>query len=1027
MTTEIKYQGLSTAPSDYQCQDGELHLPLNIVNEDGALRPLLPGAHMFNIRQGSLCSLHHVPTGDHCIFSVTRPDRSIDLHWMPMPGSFPAPDFMPSADNSFGNVPDIRDLKIIGNVIAVATSQGIRYFLWHNDRYTDLGNRPPRLDVRIDTHTVPYDSDSNADGISDSDKLRFDKDNIIEGSDIISVYNNNSSLTLGDENKKKFCDILFAEVNAFIAYLNKQGKFCFPFFLRFCYRLFDGSCFMHTSPQLVIPNSYCAPVVILRGYKKGANANVLLPATEVSLKLPPFPEHWKSIVTSVEVLMSKPLVSYSPEDKCFINATKPSEADRAAFALGIQGDDRLFVAKELANYADNSTRADVPDSDFYTKEYVLNKTYGEPNITKQPNFQYLYAHTFGVHKHFTPWYGKKVYCKRIEAAEAPEKLNLNDEYTIYDIRDIPDGTIIFTREGATDLYNDPGQSGQAAHFYIVAVKTQDDTAKETPHLIAHFERADKKPISEVVRDNAEFYLVKSIPIDDLSADKADSEGLISFPLDFGKTAFNNLYTQESVAEDYRSNDTYIPKLLNVYNSRLSMAPDAVSLFNGHSFHNVFSPDNPSEIPTASNVSQLLIEVAENSTSNILPTSSPADAALPSGSTNIRLFSTDSLLWFFYPNTNAKALYICTADGSVRKVSLAPHPFLNGAFAFNDFKPLVADATSQANAPSPSMTPVPISSMIKVSQVNNPFVFNAVGSISAGSGNVLGFAAATKALSQGQFGQFPLYVFCTDGIWSLELSADGSFNAVKPLSRDVLLSGSHPLQLDSAVIFATARGIMLLQGSDSKCISDSISASLPTGTQSLPSIAKLHEIAGVDCCQKPLSLLQFLSGSDMLFDYIHQRVIIFNHTYDYAYIFSMKSGMWSLMQSDLSYATNSYPDAMAVDKSGNLLNLSLDSGEPLPSLIVTRPLKLQAPDILKTVRTVIQRGDFARGHVASVLWASRDLRHWHLIWSSQDHYLRGFSGTPYKYFRIGLIANLDPKESISGATIEFFPRQTNQPR
>ena len=210
--------------------------------------------------------------------------------------------------------------------------------------------------------------------------------------------------------------------------------------------------------------------------------------------------------------------------------------------------------------------------------------------------------------------------------------------------------------------------------------------------------------------------------------------------------------------------------------------------------------------------------------------------------------------------------------------------------------------------------------------------------------------------------------------------------------------------------------MLLQGSDSKCISDSIAALQPTGTQSLPSIAKLHEIAGVYCCQKPLSLLEFLNGSDMLFDYIHQRVIIFNHTYDYAYIFSMKSGMWSLMQSDLSYATNSYPDAMAVDKSGNLLNLSLDSGEPLPSLIITRPLKLQAPDILKTIRTVIQRGDFQHGHVQSVLWASRDLRHWHLVWSSRDHYLRGFSGSPYKYFRIGLLAKLDPYESISGATI-----------
>ncbi len=1027
MTTEIKYLGMSTVPSDYNSPDGELHLPINTVHEDGALRPILSNTPLFNIRQGTLSTLHHVPNGDHCIISVNKLDGSIDLHCTPMPDIFPAPDFSPSSTNRFGNIPDIRDLKIIGNVIAVATSQGIRYFLWDKNHYTDLGNRPPRLDVRIDLHTVPYDSDSNSDGIDDSDKLRFDKDDIIQGTDIINVYNNNSILTLGEENKKKFGDILFAEVNAFIAYLNKQGKFCFPFFIRFCYRLFDGSCFMHTSPQLVIPNSNCAPVVILRGYKKGANANVLLPGTEVSLKLQPFPEHWKSIVTSVDVLMSKPLVSYSPEEKCFINATKASDTDLATFAHGIDGGTPYFVADEIENYTDTSTRADVPDSDFYTTPCKLHATYGKPYVTKQSYMQYLYAHTFGVHSHFKPWYGKKIVCKRIDAADAPEKLNLNDEYSIYDIRDIPDGTTIDTRHGATDLYEDPGNPGHYAYFYIVSLKNQDEDFKETPHLIAHFERADKKSISEVVRDNAEFYLVKSIPVDDLTPEKADSEGLITCPLDFGKTAFNNLYTQEAVAEDYRSNDTYIPKRLNVYNSRLNMAPDAVSLFHGHSFFNVFSPDTPTAIPDSNRVTELLIEVSENSTSNILSTKVPYDASIPTGSSNLRNFSTDTLIWFFYPNTNAKSLHIRTADGAVRKVALAPHPFLSGAFAFNNFKPLSADASLQSNAPSVSKTNVPISSLIKVSQVNNPFVFNAAGSIAVGSDEVLDFAAATKALSQGQFGQFPLYVFCTDGIWSLELAADGGYTAVKPLSRDVLLAGSHPLQLDSSVLFATARGIMLLQGSDSKCISDSIAALQPTGTQSLPSIAKLHEIAGVYCCQKPLSLLEFLNGSDMLFDYIHQRVIIFNHTYDYAYIFSMKSGMWSLMQSDLSYATNSYPDAMAVDKSGNLLNLSLDSGEPLPSLIITRPLKLQAPDILKTIRTVIQRGDFQHGHVQSVLWASRDLRHWHLVWSSRDHYLRGFSGSPYKYFRIGLLAKLDPYESISGATIEVVPRLTDRPR
>ena len=104
-----------------------------------------------------------------------------------------------------------------------------------------------------------------------------------------------------------------------------------------------------------------------------------------------------------------------------------------------------------------------------------------------------------------------------------------------------------------------------------------------------------------------------------------------------------------------------------------------------------------------------------------------------------------------------------------------------------------------------------------------------------------------------------------------------------------------------------------------------------------------------------------------------------------------------------------------------------NGEPTKGLFVTRPIKLETPDVLKTMDTVIQRGHFQKGHVQSVLYGSRDLFNWHLVWSSKDHYLRGFRGTPYKYFRIACVTSLTDDESIFGASLQFNPRQTNQPR
>lgn len=51
----------------------------------------------------------------------------------------------------------------------------------------------------------------------------------------------------------------------------------------------------------------------------------------------------------------------------------------------------------------------------------------------------------------------------------------------------------------------------------------------------------------------------------------------------------------------------------------------------------------------------------------------------------------------------------------------------------------------------------------------------------------------------------------------------------------------------------------------------------------------------------------------------------------------------------------------------------------------------------------------------------------LYGSSADHYLRGFAGSPYKYYRIAVIGRLREGDSLYGSTIQFTPRLTDQPR
>ena len=111
--------------------------------------------------------------------------------------------------------------------------------------------------------------------------------------------------------------------------------------------------------------------------------------------------------------------------------------------------------------------------------------------------------------------------------------------------------------------------------------------------------------------------------------------------------------------------------------------------------------------------------------------------------------------------------------------------------------------------------------IYTSEVNNPFYFPLAGINTVGTGEIVGIRSTTKALSQGQFGQFPLYAFSSDGIWALQLSDAGLYSSIQPISRDVCNNPDSITQLDSSIVFSTERGLKLLQGSDISLLSSSL--------------------------------------------------------------------------------------------------------------------------------------------------------------------------------------------------------------
>lgn len=395
-------------------------------------------------------------------------------------------------------------------------------------------------------------------------------------------------------------------------------------------------------------------------------------------------------------------------------------------------------------------------------------------------------------------------------------------------------------------------------------------------------------------------------------------------------------------------------------------------------------------------------------------------------------------WIFYPDNNACEMVILShKQRNATVYPLTTHPLLNGAYWLADD---ITTASYQQEARTDSYdfynklqqdNNISNPSTIYVSETNNPFSFRSVNTVHVGCNKIYALSSAAKALSQGQFGQFPLYAFTDNGVWALQTNNTGSYSARQPVTRDVCVNAESITQLDSAVLFSTDRGIMLLEGATATCISNAIFGVNTVPITALPQFKHLYAHANLSS-SATVPQITDIHHMQYLYDYIHQRIIAYVQSSPVAFVFSIKSKQWGMMQSNFKHSINAYPDTMAITNGNHVITLSDVSYERQldyigTQLLVTRPLNVDAQNIFKTVNTVIQRGLFKKGNLMQVLFASNDLLNWVIVWSSTDQYLRGFSGTPYKYYRMALLTTLHANECVTGATVQFLPKLTNQPR
>ena len=331
------------------------------------------------------------------------------------------------------------------------------------------------------------------------------------------------------------------------------------------------------------------------------------------------------------------------------------------------------------------------------------------------------------------------------------------------------------------------------------------------------------------------------------------------------------------------------------------------------------------------------------------------------------------------------------------------------------------------------------SLIRVSEAENPLVFPAKNSVQVGSSIVSAMAANTRPISEGQFGDAPLYAFTDEGVWVLMLEEEGTYIARQPANRDVCSNPKGILQIDDAVLFPTERGIMMQRGRESECITDVLDG-FPFDFN------LIYSHSGKDTYY-PLSILElqdfedgevayvrfrkYMKNASMIYDYYDSRIIVFNPSYDYAYVYSLKSNLWGTMVNAFAKRVNSYPESYAINYAGKIVNVYVEKpSDNIPFFFCTRPLTLNQGDNYKTMFTCIIRGYWtceAKKYNGQVLFGSNDMKRWFYIGSSIGNSLRNLVGSPYRYFRVAVIGNMNADESISSISTAFQQRWQNKLR
>lgn len=570
-------------------------------------------------------------------------------------------------------------------------------------------------------------------------------------------------------------------------------------------------------------------------------------------------------------------------------------------------------------------------------------------------------------------------------------------------------------------------------------------------------------------DSPSWYKVHEISI----ADIQDGEALET-EIDM-KDFYQDYATREVLTVDQFSHHRLTANLTYNYNSRLILG-DITTNFSNYSYFplgSVFGyiPNGDrTYMPTGYNFiadREVKLSVTINTSSGKI--SKIIDAGLrPIGTNGYKEVLCLSKSVLAYPDSRAESIEVLIKQGSnwysAGKIKLTKSKYDNYAyynlpdfdgvdynneavnfgavFIYTDFP-----ASNIININLYNNTILTDQNRLQISSVNNPLFFPAENSYQVGTGKVLALATNTEPLSTGQFGQHPLIVFTSKGIWTLlQGSGEVLFAAVLPVSGEVPNNVDNITSVSTGVIYTTDTKIVLLIGTGVNILSTDLYGNPNTDLQAVEDFTfridhiQLTQLVNkLSICNARVYTESAIYGYNKEFN----ELFVSNDNYSYSYVYSFNSGNWHKVSTSYKLFINAYPQLLGyngTDSNTGIYDLSDEIREQyVDTLFTTRPCKIdEGGNSLFTLihrialRCELQCSDMT--YAGFYVFASNDLHTWQLFQGHDEKkgeitdLLCLRSHFKAKYFVFVFAANLKESYSLlNDIDIQYYNKLINKIR